>query len=412
MKLLSLIGLLLLGLLPLRANTDLHIFYYSTVEFVETPLSRIRGSVPLSKAVAMERNHYRFAYDEQQRLVAVSFFNGNTARQPNHTASLFTLAHRMEFEYGADFETVRFYNENNQEVPVLGNCYRFVYLLDDHGFRTELHFLDQNSQRITNSWGIYQYDWEYQADGSVIEDRFDAVEQQVAIRPGFEFYRLRLRFNLMGHIALMQNIDESGALVENSTGAAQDRINTNASGHFLEWNVLNSKGELERGNGPDVAIGKQAFNAYGYEVALVHQDEQSQLMTSSYGICQSKTSFDKFGNIQQRFFYDEDGSPTLHQSAGYHSFLMEWSTDGNQRTAIRYFDLAAKPCLHRSRGYHQAKYEYDTQGRLAKVSYHTTDGSLVERKDNQRAYSVFTYDEATGQPSAKHYSKTDQLLKS
>ena len=66
----------------------------------------------------------------------------------------------------------------------------------------------------------------------------------------------------------MQQINDQGALIENSTGAAQDQITTNAAGNFLQWTVLDKDGALEKGNGPNVAIGIQSFNEYGYEIEL------------------------------------------------------------------------------------------------------------------------------------------------
>ena len=138
------------------------IFYYSTVEFVETPLSPIKGSIPLTREVAMTRNHYRFAYNELNQLTSVSFFNGNTPREPNHTANLFTLAHHMKFDYQEGMERITFFDENQLPIQVLGNCSAFIYSLDSLGFREFLFFLDSNGQRVTNSWGIYEYHWQYQ----------------------------------------------------------------------------------------------------------------------------------------------------------------------------------------------------------------------------------------------------------
>lgn len=393
------------------ANNDLHVFYYSTIEFVETPLSQIKGSIPLREEEAMNRNHYRFSYNEMQQLVSVSFFNGNTPKEPNHTASLFTLAHQMNFEYAEDSESISFFNTEGKAVEVLGSCSRFIYTYNGLGFRNGLYFLDKENQRITNSWGIYAYQWDYQSDGSVIEDRYDEKGDQVSIRPSFEFYRLRLFFNPSGHIALMQNIDEDGNLVENSSGASQDRITTNAQGNFLEWNVLNNKHELEKGNGPDVAIGKQEFNEFGYEVALEHQDEKGQVIASHYGIFRSKTSFDPYGNIQERTFYDAEGKPTKHSSAGYHKLLIKWDGQGNNRQSLQYFDENGNPCLHATRGYHAVSYKYDEQGRLSKISYLSTTNELVNRKDNGRAYSVYKYGKDEGDVQIIHFDTSNSEIK-
>ncbi|MCG8577234.1 MAG: hypothetical protein MI810_20290 [Flavobacteriales bacterium] len=391
-------------------NKTQHVFYYSTVEFVETPLSKIKGSVPLSKLDAMNRNHYRFVYNDKNQLLSISFFNGETPKKPNHTANLFTLSHRMEFEYDDQIETVEFYNNKGDATKVLGNCSKFIYTHDDLGFRNSLYFLDQEGQRVVNSWGIYVYEWEYLDDGSVIEERYDDLNNKVAIRPGFEFYRLRLCFNPSGHIALMQNIDENGNLIENNSGASQDQITTNAMGHFIEWNVLNNDHQLEKGNGPDVAIGRQTFNTYGYETSLEHLDENEQNIASNYGVCKSVTFFDQFGNIKERAFYNESGSPDLHINAKYHKLIIEWDRRGNRRTSLKYYNIEDKPCEHSDRGYHEVRYEYDVNGRLSKISYLSKDGKLINRKDNGRAYSVLFYDEGS-KPIVRHYDKSKKELK-
>ncbi len=379
-------------------------FYYSTLEFIETPLSPIRGSVALSKEEAMQRNHYRLTYDSKQRLQSIAFYNGPTPREPNHTANHFMLAHRMEFRYTTDEESIRFYNTAQKACSVLGKCAVMQYQLDDLGRRSALYFLDERGNRITNSWKIYQYHWSYQDDGSVIEDRFDQNEENVRIRPSFEFYRLRLTFDYLGHIALMQNIDQEGNLVENSTGAAQDRIRTNAQGHLLSWTVLDKTGAPEKGNGPDVAMGLQSINEYGYEVGLENQDEKGQAIFNKYGICKSQTAYDQFGNLAERWFYDENGEATVHQQAGYHHLKIEWDATGNRRTRLAYFAVDGQASIHRTRGFHSVSYEYDQLGRMIKLSYHTTEGHLVNRKDNGRAYTLFDYD-ANDQRMARHFDQ-------
>lgn len=375
-----------------KSNDELKVVYYSTIEFVETPLSYIKGSVPLKKKVALTRNHYRFSYDSQNRLISIAFYNGSTSKNPNHTANLFTLAHRMEFSYQNDSEKFTFFDTNGKQITVLGNCSEFVFKLNKFGFRESLYFLDASGNRVENSWNIFEYRWEYLSDGSVIEDRFDKNGKQVSIRPGFEFYRLKLYFNTLGHIALMQNIDNDGNLIENPSGASQDNISTNANGNFLQWQVLDNNHELEKGNGPDVAIGIQKFNEFGYESELEHRDENNQPMYSAYGICKSKTQFDAFGNISERTFYNEANQPSNHKNAGYHKLKIKWDKSGNYREVLSYFDINRKPTIHATRGYHSVKYHYHRKKYLSRIDYLDVNGQLVNRKDNGISYITYHYD--------------------
>lgn len=406
------------------SNDELRVVYYSTVEFVETPLSYIKGSVPLKSDVALSRNHYRFSYNPRNRLVSIAFYNGNTPKNRNHTANYLIQAHRTEFSYDDAIERVTFFNTNGKQISVLGNCSQFVYKLNQLGLRESLHFIDVSGNRVESSWNIFEYTWEHLNDGTVIEDRFDTNGKQVSLRPSFKFYRLKLFFNNAGHIALMQNIDKDGNLVENSTGASQDNLTTNSDGNLLQWQVLNNQHQLEKGNGPDVAIGIQKVNEFGYEVGLENQDENGNPIYNKYGICRSNTEYDKFGNLSQRFFYNEANEPSNHKHAGYHNLKIEYDKFGKYRERLSYYDVNNKPTLHKTRGYHAvkdeynrnknlikisfldtnnkptihkprgyhaSKYKYNRNKSLIKISYLDTNGVLVNRKDNGVSYIVYQY---------------------
>ena len=391
-------------------NTDeLKVVYYSTIEFVETPLSYLKGSVPLKKNVALSRNHYRFSYDSQNRLISIAFYNGTTSKNPDHTANLFTLAHRMKFSYQENVEKVTFFDTKGKQTNVLGSCSQFVFKLNKLGFRESLHFLDTNGNRVENSWNIFEYKWEYLNDGAVLEDRFNKQGKQVSIRPGFEFYKLKLYFNTLGHITLMQNVDKDGNLIENTSGASQDKITTNASGNFLQWQVLDNKHKLEKGNGPDVAIGIQKFNNFGYESELEHRDENNHPMYSAYGICISKTEFDRFGNISERAFYNEMNKPSNHKSAGYHKLKIKWDKFGNSRELLSYFDINDKPTNHVTRGYHAVKYHYHRNKNLIRIDYLDVNGQLVNRKDNGIAYMTYQYNNGE-EASTSKFDKNGKKL--
>lgn len=387
------------------------VYYYSTVTFVETPLTYLKGSIPLTKEEALQRNHYRFTYDELHRLTSISFYNGNTPRDPNHTANHFTLAHRMEFTYESGKEKINFYGIGGQQIDVMGGCREFVYELDDNGFRKSLHFANGESDKVENAWGIYRYQWTYLDDGGVIEDRFDKVGKPVSIRPGFKFFRLRLYFNSLGHIALMQNIDQDGNLTENGSGASQDRITMNAEGNFFQWEVLDNNSELEKGNGPNVAIGILEINKYGYEVGMEQRDEDNKPIYNHYGICRSRTDYDRFGNIVERRFYDEGNSPSNHKFAGYHKLKIKWDSTGNRRDSLSYYDVEDRPTEHHTRGYHMVKYTYNDDNLLEQISYLDAHGNLVNRKDTGVAYMEYGYDDNGQRSNVSLFDSTGKIIR-
>ena len=114
-------------------------------------------------------------------------------------------------------------------------------------------------------------------------------------------------------------------------------------------------------------------------------------MYSYYGICISNTKFDKFGNISERAFYNENKKPSNHKNAGYHKLKMKWDKFGNSRELLSYFDVNGKPTNHAIRGYHSVKYHYNRNKNLIKIDYLNVNNQLVNRKDNGLAYITYQY---------------------
>lgn len=403
--------ILLLGIFintkPLPAQ---HTEYYSTIRFVETPLSEIQGSIPMSKNQALTRHHYRFNYSVTNQLISIEFYNGNTPKSPNHTASLFTLAHRMEFISDDNSEKISFYDTKGNPTEVLGSIVAFVYELDEYGLRKALFFEDGNGNRIENGWGIYNYTWNYHRKGYVVEDRFNKNGEQMAIRPGFEFYQLKLFFSPSGSIRLMQNIDQHGNLIENESGAAQDLITVNSEGNFVKWEVLDKVGNLEKGNSPNVAIGVQDFNEFGYETGLTHKDESENTIYSAYGIAESLTSYDRFGNLSERTFIGPEGTPSPHKQAGYTHLKIQYDHTGNFRTQLSYYDNNWNPVPHKTRGYASVTYKYNDQGYLVRIEYLNTRNELVNRADNGAAIIQYYYDQHGDRSEVVLLNKNSEVI--
>ena len=160
----------------------------------------------------------------------------------------------------------------------------------------------------------------------------------------------------------------------------------------MQWQVLNNQHQLEKGNRPDVAVGLQKFNEFGYEIGLQYQDENNQPIYSAYGICRSKTKFDKYGNISERAFYNEANEPSVHKEAGYHKLIIEWDESGNHMKSLSYYGVDGTPSTHKTRGYHVATYAYNGNNDLIKISYLNTSHALVNRKDNGISYFSYQYD--------------------
>src|SRR5690606_12730545 len=109
-----------------------HTVYYTSLAFVETPLSKIKGANAVSKEIALTRNHYRFEYDTQNRLISVGCKHGDTPKDPNETANFFFLSSRQEIRYNGNKEIITFYDRHGNRAKVLGSVSQFLYELDEN----------------------------------------------------------------------------------------------------------------------------------------------------------------------------------------------------------------------------------------------------------------------------------------
>lgn len=367
--------------------------YYSTVPFRETPFADMIGINPLSEQEARSRNHYRFEYDRAGRLIRCGFYLKDQLRDLNHTANHFFLAPLIKIAYSDGQEHRRFFDKHGNRIEVRGEIFEEVYELDEKGRRVGLRFKNKQGNWIQNAWDIAEYTWDILPDGRVIEERFDEQGNLVSIRPGFHFYRIRFHYDHRGMLALMQNINELGQLVENDSGAAQDKIEYDEHGNVIAWNVLDKHDQLTRGNSPDVARGVMTYDEYGYEIGIRHEDEHGNLIVNAYGFCMSKTEFDQFGNMKARTFLNAEKKAAPHQLAGYTHLKMTWSEDGMDRLGLAYFDKKGHAVQHQQRGYAEVKQAYDKRHNMTSLTYLDENGNPVKRKDNGIRKIRFLYDE-------------------
>ena len=354
---------------------------FAALPFRETPFPPLRGSRPLSEPEAETRNHYRFTYDAEGRPVEIRFQLGDQVRETNHSAPYFFPTPIMRIAYRGNLAVRTFYNRLGQRVALRGGTVQAVFELDAQGRHRRLFFLDKQRRKVENAFGVADYTWTIERAGTVIEERFDLAGKPVWLRPGFEFGRLRLHYRDDGHIALMQYLDEAGKLVENSTGAAQDRLELDRDGGLLAWNVLDAAGNLVSGNGPNVARGEQTLDEWGYEIGVRFLDEQGKAVANAYGFWGSRKAYDSFGNLVRADFLDGEGSPGTHLRAGYHRRNMHWDPTGLRLLAMSYHDLKGQAVPHAERGFARMVHEYDGSGNRTLTKYLDPSGQLIDRKD-------------------------------
>lgn len=383
--------------------------YYSTIALRESPYPDFQGVVQLSEAQAFKRNHYRFEYDENFRLIRIGFYLRDQLREPNHTANYFFTTPAQSIEYRDQLEIRTFQDRFGNAVSQRG-AFREVYQLDDEGRRTALHFENETGQKVENDWGISRYIWEHQNDGSVVEKRYNLNGALQPLRPGFEFYSIRLYYEAHGTLALMQNIDEQGKLLNNDSGVAQDKLLFDKSGKWYGWRVLDKEHQLKSGNGPNVATGINIPDEYGYETSVRYEDDRGNARKNAYGFWGSKRIYDHFGNYDYTYFIDSLGKPGMNTISGYCYAEYSWDRSGLKRLKTELLDMNSKPVLHAKAGFATIEYTYNDDDQLIKVEYLDLDGNLTNRKDSGLAYIVYEYGEDHKLIGTRRFKKDGEEL--
>jgi len=383
--------------------------YYSTIPLRESPYPDFKGIVRLSEEEALNRNHYRFEYDDKFRLQNVSFRLGNTLRNPNHTSNYFFTTPIQNFEYKDGKEIRTFYDRFGNQTTQRG-VFKEIYTINHLGKKINLHFEDNKGNKIENAWGISDYIWEHKPDGSVIESRYDLKGAMKSLRPHFEFNRIRLFYEQNGMLSLMQNIDSQENLFENNSGVAQDNLIFDKEGRWLGWNVLNKEHKLHRGNGPNVAKGINISNNFGYEVSIRYEDIDGSPIINAHGFWGGKRFYDKYGNYDYTHFIDSLGNPGINENSGYCYAIYSWDKRGINRQKIEFLDTNKMPILRRKGGYSIIQYEYNENDNLITTSYLGLEGEKINRKDNGVCYIVYKYNNDNALTETKRYNKSDEPI--
>src|SRR5690606_38175372 len=173
----------------------------------------------------------------------------------------------------------------------------------------------------------------------------------------------KMHFDHNGRMVLMQNIDKDGTLVENASGAAQDKLTFGNDGKFHGWTVLDKNHRQKEGNAPNVARGINEPNEYGYYAKSYHLDNKGNPMLSSYGYWGTGVEYDRFGNQELVYFLDSLGNPGRHISEGLTYLRFSYDKSGYNQVLIEFLDQEEKPFMHPMGGYASQKNNYDKKNR-------------------------------------------------
>ncbi|MBD8524253.1 hypothetical protein [Pseudomarimonas arenosa] len=316
---------------------------YRHLVFRESPYAPIRGIHPLTKHAAQQAAHYRFVYDDQGRLTEVSHRLGDRIIGHNGNWDNFIwFAPKVRIEYSANQEIHHYYSIDDTPAAAHGKVLKAAYQLGAGGQRTALQFFDAEGQPVESEWGIQRYQWQSDSQGRIIEQRFNLANEQVRIRPEFEFFEVRLTYDRDGLLSFMHHYGKDGQPTNNSSGAGIDRIVYDLNGNFVRWQVYDKDGNAVEGNEPMVHQGEDLYDGLGNKIGLRGFDRHGKRIAFSDGSYEIRTVYDRFGNQSEFRILAEDGSLAGH-------LRHEYSADGLQRQWIKSFDqegrLSPSPAL-------------------------------------------------------------------
>jgi|GEM_PF-1620784 len=377
--------------------------YYSQIAFRESPFADLRGLYPINQQLAQSHKHYRFLYDQHDRVIEVSFGQGDVIQEPNISRNVLFFTPVTKITYDGEQETRVFFDRFMNPTTSNG-AFKEVFELDADGNRVKLSFFDFEGQPIDNGWGIARYVWTIDPRGTVTENRFSLSGEPAMIRPGFQFYCLKLHYAETGFLAMMENYGPNCVkLTDNNQFAAQDRLQYNAEGSMYAWNVYNKKEERSAGNGPMVARGIIVPDSRGHAVGEYYEDTNGRIMMSAYGWTNTKAVFDKHGNMIERANFDAQGRPLLNNQAGYQGYKIRFDNEGMYREHLAYYDVDGAPTLHKTRGYHAVETKRNGDGNVTSLIFLDVEGLRVNRIDSCISQIVHEYDNLKRRSVTRHY---------
>ena len=116
-------ALALLALAVSQGASAETIKYYRNLVFRESPIEDYRGRYEIDAETAKDVIHFRFRYDDKNRLVEVSRRVGNTLTESDGSfPGFFWWAPKVEIDYAAGKEIRWFSDAAEQRVPRTATC--------------------------------------------------------------------------------------------------------------------------------------------------------------------------------------------------------------------------------------------------------------------------------------------------
>jgi hypothetical protein len=348
--------------------------YFAEFPFWESPVQPFKFASPLTKKDAQQRIHVQVGYDRQNRIIDIQTRQGDHFKSlGNFFSALYVHAVHTKVTYLGKKEIHRFYNKLGNRVTAWGNVWEKVYTKDQKKLYTKMEVFDRSNKPVNNSWGIANYTWQHQIDGSIVEERHSLKGELQTHRPGFEFERIRLHFDENGHLRLMQNIDDNHQLVAAKSGASQYAYFYDTSGAFERWEIFNSKDEPSVGPSNTAGEYYTRFADGSKLISFFNKTGGPAIHWS--GAVHWKITRDDQGNILDLIYFDDKNQPA-NGNLGFAKIAYRWDEEGVNLDSKTFIDPMNQPTVHKD-GYSTTKFTYTKQGLLKEQGFYDLENKLV-----------------------------------
>lgn len=349
--------------------------YYADIPFWESQVQPFKGAVPLDKEEAMERIHLRLDYDSLNRVVQANVMIGEYYKAFQGFSKLYIDAPLIKVKHEDGREVHTFFDHYGKPIRVMNGVFQKVFEKDEQGRNVSLRFVDKEGNPATDYFGFARYTWLHAFDGSIIEERFDLEGDPGPLRAGFHFMRTRIVYGQDGYPHLLQNIDESGALVNSESGAATFKYYYDQQGRFNRWEVYDKDGNSAIG--PSNTAGEQNIHDGYYLKEIRFFDKEGAPALHWSGAEKWVQEYDRFGNRTERAFHKADDTP-MNRNGGYQQQRYTWSEDGRWLMSEYFLDVDGKPVNHPRTSIAKTEYVRDENGEIIEtLEYHYEGGAYL-----------------------------------
>lgn len=382
--------------------------YYAKMPFYESPLTPFKGAYPISQTDAQNRIHLKFDYDKDNRVIQATLNLGEHLKESEgFLGSLYIQAPKTKVQYKDQTENHFFYDRFDNQISVMDSVFEKRYIKDSLGRYQRLIFLNAEGKQVSDLFGVYTYEWEHQLDGKIVELRKSKDGKIVPLRRDFHFLRTRITYGTDGYVSTIENIDETGKLVNSETGAAILKYIFDKQGRFFRWEVYNDKGKPAIG--PSSTAGE--YNLFsGIELTdIVFFDTVGKAATHWSGVEHWNFTYDNFGNTVQLSYLDANGQPkTSNNGSAFTCY--KWSEDGRFLMEQYYLDVNKKRTNNVYSGISKITYTRNSKGLIIETHYFDINDQPAARKDNGVAMVKYEYDAKNKQIKSTKYSLENKVI--